>query len=187
MPYCSKCGYDYLPGAATCPDCGTPLEQGERVLCGACGEEARRDASFCGHCGTLLPWGAEATPVAMCSVHTDQPARGTCVICHRTLCGECLRIRNGRIFCHDDKHVKAAFNWVVACTTNTEQEAEMIKANLEGAGIGVFVLPQRDSMYVATVGNLAVVEVMVPTESLEDAHAFLHSLDVGEPPAASVT
>jgi hypothetical protein len=60
----------------------------------------------------------------------------------------------------------------------------MIKANLEGAGIGVFVLPQRDRMYVTTVGDLAVVEVMVPLESLEEARAYIHSLDAGEPPAA---
>jgi|WetSurMetagenome_2_1015567.scaffolds.fasta_scaffold53407_2 hypothetical protein len=73
-------------------------------------------------------------------------------------------------------------DWVVACTTNTEQEAEMIKANLEGAGIEVCVLPQQDRMYVTTVGDLAVIQVMVPAESLADARAYLQSLEPGEPP-----
>lgn len=27
MPYCPKCGYDYQPGYAVCPDCGVELEE----------------------------------------------------------------------------------------------------------------------------------------------------------------
>ncbi len=27
MPYCPKCGYDYQPGYAVCPDCNSPLAE----------------------------------------------------------------------------------------------------------------------------------------------------------------
>ncbi len=185
MPYCRECGYEYMPGIVTCPDCGSPLTEGTRHCCETCGEEFQREDQFCPHCGVVLHAGKEASPALVCAAHPDAPADGSCVICHRMLCASCARTRNGRIFCDNDDHVKAAFNWVVACTTSTEQEAEMIKANLEGAGIGVFVLPQRDRMYVTTVGDLAVVEVMVPVESLDEARAYLSSLESGEPPAAA--
>lgn len=177
MPYCRKCGYEYVAGVTVCPDCSTPLTPEEPVLCDRCGEEVEPDDRFCGHCGVLREG------EAACAVHPDAAAVGCCVICETPLCGDCARERNGRFFCSDDEHLKAAFHWVSACTVPTEYEAEMIRSNLESAGIAAIVLRQSDSMYVTSVAGLAVTEVMVPVESLEDARAFLRSADTAEPPA----
>jgi hypothetical protein len=83
------------------------------------------------------------------------------------------------MFCDNDEHAKTAFNWVSVYTAGTEYEAEMIRTNLESAGIPVSILPQRDRMYVATISSLAVIEVMVPHESAEEARRFLETLEAG--------
>lgn len=184
MPYCPQCGYEYKPGIRICPDCNSLLEEKQPLICGECEERVSEEATFCPHCGVLLEGPPGSRESLFCATHPDRQARGSCVICRRMLCRDCARTRNGRMFCDNDEHVKAAFNWVVACTSSTEYEAEMIRANLEGAGIGVFVLPQRDRMYVATVGDLSVTEVMVPAESLEEARAYIRSIEAGEPPAS---
>lgn len=187
MPYCAQCGYEYKPGIQVCPDCNAPLQEKQPAVCAACGEPVTDEATFCPHCGVMLEGPREAMESLVCASHPDRPAAGSCVICRRMLCSDCARFRNGRFFCNNDEHVKAAFNWVVACTTSTEYEAEMIRANLEGAGIGAFVLPQRDRMYVTTVGDLSVTEVMVPRESLEEARAYVRSLDSGDPPTTPLS
>jgi hypothetical protein len=187
MPYCSNCGYEYTAGITVCPDCGSRLEEGNLLRCDRCGEQVDPLDLFCGHCGAVQPIAAASAKPPICSLHPGRPAVATCVMCRTILCEECERVRNGRSFCDNDEHLKSAFNWVVACTVGTEQEAEMIKANLESAGIAVTVLSQRDRMNVTTTGDLAVVEVMVPSESLDEALAYLESLESGEPPANSLS
>jgi len=84
----------------------------------------------------------------------------------------------GKIFCDNDEHLKMAFDWVAVCSANTADEAEMIRANLEGAGIHAMVFSQSDRMFFTTLGDLAVNEVMVPKSSLEEAKEYLTSVNV---------
>lgn len=177
MPYCKQCGYEYTKGVKFCPDCQSALEEGEQLLCDRCNEPVNEDTVFCSHCGVVLPWVDEAAPRMKCDTHKENAAIGCCVICRRVVCDDCSVMKQGRIFCNNDEHVKAAFNWVVACTTSTDYEAQMVCANLEGANIPSMILSQRDRMYVTTVGDLAVTEVMVPKESLEAARRFLKALE----------
>lgn len=183
MPYCKECGYEYTEGKTRCPDCEATLEQGERFVCDSCTEQVPEDAVFCPHCGIVLSWvDMEVRPIH-CDIHRDNEVVGCCVICRKALCAECAVRKFGRTYCTNDEHVKTAFNWVAACTTGTSYEAEMIKANLEGAGIPALVLSQSDRMNVATIGDLAVTEVMVPIQSLDEAQRFLRAVEgeaVGE-------
>lgn len=177
MPYCKECGYEYTQGVKFCPDCQSVLQEGELLVCDRCNEPVTEDAMFCVHCGIVLPWVDETTARAKCEIHKESVATGCCVICRKMVCDDCSVTRQGKIFCRDDERVKTAFNWVVACTTSTAYEAEMVCANLKGADIPSMVLSQNDSMYVTTVGNLAVTEVMVPKESLDEAKRFLRALE----------
>ncbi len=186
MPYCRECGSEYAEGMTVCPDCNAALTPGEKLVCDACEEVVTDDVAFCPHCGIVQPWATDLYGRLKCDVHPDREAEGCCVICRKALCAECASVRNGRFFCHNDEHVKSIFNWVVAYTAATEYEARMIKANLESAGVATMILPQSDRMYVMNVGDLAVTEVMVPKESLEDARRFIRALDTDAPSPPTV-
>jgi hypothetical protein len=79
------------------------------------------------------------------------------------------------------------FDWVAVWTASTPYEAQMIKANLEGAGIPTTVLSQHDRVYYTTAGDLAVNEVMVPKGFLESARKYLEAMGMeraeGQPDA----
>jgi hypothetical protein len=60
-------------------------------------------------------------------------------------------------------------------------EAEMIKTNLESAGIPAMVLSQSDRMYFTTLGDLAVTEVMVPKNEAEEAARYLAAVETRQP------
>jgi hypothetical protein len=176
MPYCKECGYEYAAGIRVCPDCQAPLVEGEQALCDSCEEPIVGEATFCPHCGVLLGWSAEAIKDIMCATHVERPAVGRCVICVTPVCAKCAVKKQGKHFCSNDEHVKMAFDWAVACTTGTQYEAEMIKANLEGAGIAAMVFSHSDRMFPSTIGNLAEIEVMVPKDSLVQAKNYLREV-----------
>jgi len=67
-------------------------------------------------------------------------------------------------------------DWVLAFTTDAEYEADMLKANLEGAGIEAFIFKQKDSSFPA-VGNLAVIKLFVPSEKLNAAKEIINDIN----------
>lgn len=180
MPYCAKCGYEYVAGAKMCPDCQAPLVEGDRAFCDNCQEPLTGEAVFCPHCGVLLEWSAEGEKDLRCEIHRENAAVARCVICKKAVCEECSVQKRGKYFCTNDKHVEIAFDWVTVHTTGTEYEADMIAANLESVGIPARVHVQNDQMLVATVGDLAVTRVMVPIESADEAKDYLASFPVQE-------
>ena len=179
MPYCPECGYEYNLGTRICPDCQTQLSEGKRLLCEACQEPVTEGATFCPHCGVLRTKDVPLhKPIILCETHRGVPAIGACVVCGKPVCDQCAVKKMGKFFCPDDEHVKMAFDWIAVCTTNTRNEAEMIKAQLEGAGLQAMVFSQSDRMFITNIGDLAVNEVMVPKASLDAAQAFLRSINI---------
>lgn len=181
MPYCPECGYEYTAGTKTCPDCQKALVQSEQVFCDACEEPISPNVRFCPHCGILLGGADEGRDNVRCETHPDAEAVGACVMCGKPVCHACAVRKQGKVFCTNDEHVTMAFDWAAVCSTSTEYEAEMIRANLEGAGIQALVFSQSDRVFPSMVGDLAVNQVMVPKSSLSEAQRFLRGLTRGGP------
>ncbi len=74
-------------------------------------------------------------------------------------------------------------DWTIVYTTDAEYKADMLKANLEGAGIETLIIKQKDTSFPA-VGNLAVVKVIVPASKSQDALAIIEDINKQAPDAA---
>lgn len=178
MPYCPNCGLEYIEGSQICPDCNFELAAGEPTYCFHCDELLLDQNVFCSHCGMIRSELLEDDKDVMCEVHQNTDAMGMCVVCNKAVCADCAVKRNGRIFCNNDEHITIAENWAVVFTTSTDYEAIMIKANLEGAGIPCLVFSQRDHAYFMIVGNMAIVNVMVPKDRFPEAEAYIKKMDL---------
>uniref|UniRef100_A0A7V2ZLS6 DUF2007 domain-containing protein n=1 Tax=Ignavibacterium album TaxID=591197 RepID=A0A7V2ZLS6_9BACT len=64
-------------------------------------------------------------------------------------------------------------DWIVVYTTSFDYEAEMLKGNLESAGISVTILSQKDSNF-PTPGDLSIIRLLVKKEDADSAVAFLN-------------
>jgi hypothetical protein len=175
MPYCRNCGYEYVEGVTTCPDCGEELLPGEPRICDNCDGEIEANSQYCPHCGIIFEQDEGEVSIE-CETHPGVPAIGVCIICGKPVCRDCAVSKKGRVFCDDDEHVKIHQDWVVLCSTSTEYEAEMVKANLEIAGVKALVFSQVDHAYFIPIGRLAIVNVMVPKDKLAKAREVVHRL-----------
>jgi hypothetical protein len=174
MSECPKCGYEYIDFIDVCPECGVLLTEMED--CTGCGERIEAEAEYCPYCGIL-----RITPGKdlECENHPDIPAVAVCIICGKPVCNDCRKIRMNKTFCEDDKHIRVFENWAVAYVSSTEYEAEMVKANIENAGIECMIFNQQDHAYFLTVGSMARVNVMVPKEKINDAKKIVETLRTG--------
>jgi hypothetical protein len=68
---------------------------------------------------------------------------------------------------HDD--------WTTVYSTDVLYEAEMIKANLEGANIKAIILSQKDKNFPAT-GDLSVIKLLVKKEDEDDSRKIITDL-----------
>src|SRR5512143_3116659 len=161
MPYCPNGLTEYQDGVTECIDCHIPLVEGTPQFCPRCEEQVYDGDTFCDHCGILLPVSDEEN-LPECEKHPDRAAVGGCIVCGRPVCSECANEVEGKYFCDDDSHLNVHQDYVVAFSTALEYEADMIKANLDGAGIEALVFNQHDHVYFVNVGSLALVNVMVP-------------------------
>lgn len=67
--------------------------------------------------------------------------------------------------------------WEVIYTTSVIYEAQMLKANIESAGIPIEILSQQDSSRMLTVGNLSIIKLLVPSELYEDAMEIIIEIE----------
>jgi len=66
-------------------------------------------------------------------------------------------------------------NWEVVFTSNYEYEAEMMKNNLEGAGIPSAVLSQADRNFPA-LGDLSIVKLLVHKSDVQAALNYIKQI-----------
>jgi hypothetical protein len=66
-------------------------------------------------------------------------------------------------------------NWEVVYTSSHEYEIEMLKDNLEAAGIKAAILSQKDRNFPAP-GDFSVVKLLVQKENLTDALTFIQRI-----------
>ena len=186
MPFCPNCLTEYQPGIGECVDCHIPLTDGSPMFCPSCEEPVTAGDTFCNSCGILLlDEGVENVPD--CNNHPEVDAIGGCVVCGKPVCEECAREVEGKFFCDNDSHYNVHQKFAVVYTCSTEYEAAMIKANLEGAGIGAMIFNQRDHVYFTTMGSLAIVNVMVPTVEVDKANEIIALLLAEQDQSASDT
>jgi len=48
---CPECGKEISDQAASCPNCGTPIQKTERKFCQHCGEQIDKECVICPKCG----------------------------------------------------------------------------------------------------------------------------------------
>ncbi len=66
-------------------------------------------------------------------------------------------------------------NWEVVFTSGYEYEVEMLRDNLEGAGIPATMLSQKDRNFPAP-GDFSVVKLLVHKEDIQNALNFIEQL-----------
>lgn len=69
-------------------------------------------------------------------------------------------------------------NWEVVYTSNQEYDVEMLKDNLDTAGITSTILSQKDRNFPAP-GDFSLVKLLVKKEDLQDALNFIQTLKSG--------
>ena len=72
-------------------------------------------------------------------------------------------------------------DWCVACTCGDNIEADMLKVNLESAGIDALVLSQSDRSFPAA-GDLTIVKVLVKKSDSDDAVIIINDIQNNSPP-----
>ncbi len=73
-------------------------------------------------------------------------------------------------------HLVKPEDWIIIYTTDNSIEADMLKANLESAGIETLVLSQKDQSFPA-VGDLAVIKVLVRRNDLKTASEIINDIN----------
>lgn len=66
-------------------------------------------------------------------------------------------------------------DWVIVYTSDQLYEVQMIKDELESAGISATILSQKDSSFPVT-GDLAVIKLLVKADDAASASAFIDEL-----------
>ena len=85
----------------------------------------------------------------------------------------------GATLLSDDDYIKpedwSEQNWEIVYTSSQDFDVEMIKNNLESAGIKAVILSQKDRNYPAP-GDFSVVKLLVRKEDVQDAIAFIQKV-----------
>ncbi len=68
--------------------------------------------------------------------------------------------------------------WVVLETVNYEHQAEMIRSQLEEAGIDCTVYSQKDSVNVVFVGDLSEIKILVHQDRLAEAREIIKDIEL---------
>lgn len=70
--------------------------------------------------------------------------------------------------------------WIVVFESGTDYEADLVRDRLDDAGIPAVILTQRDHAFNLTIGDLAQVRVLVPSQHVEAATGLLTSTPLSD-------
>jgi hypothetical protein len=76
-----------------------------------------------------------------------------------------------------NEHMINPEDWEVVFTTNEEYEADMLKANFEGAGIETAIIQKKDRNFPA-IGDFAVIKIMVKKVDAEAALQIISDINL---------
>jgi hypothetical protein len=90
-----------------------------------------------------------------------------------TICPDCQKpLVDEKLFIKPEEWTEE--NWEVVYTSNEEYEINMLKDNLEGAGITATMLSQKDRNF-PSPGDFSIVKLLVKKEDVQDALNFIQS------------
>jgi hypothetical protein len=72
--------------------------------------------------------------------------------------------------------VETVEDWVTVYSTEDTLEAEMLKSNLNGAGINVVILNEKDTSFPG-YGDLSVIKVNVTPKDFEEAKQIIEDIN----------
>lgn len=99
-----------------------------------------------------------------------------------TVCPDCgIELINNEEF---TENLTTPEDYKVVYSTSAEYEAEMLKANLQGAGIEALIVPKKDRNFPA-VGDLAVIDLLVRKESFEEASQIIKDINSNNNPTTT--
>lgn len=75
-----------------------------------------------------------------------------------------------------DRHMIKNSDWITAYVCSENYEAEMMKSNLEGAGIEAIIISQKDSNF-PSVGDFSVIKLMVKKTDVEDVMKIIEDIN----------
>jgi len=75
-----------------------------------------------------------------------------------------------------EEHLVNPEDWAEVYRTNEEYEAEMLKANLEGAGIETLIHAKKDRSFPA-IGDLAVIKILVRKVDVEESRKIIEDIN----------
>ncbi len=75
-----------------------------------------------------------------------------------------------------EKHLVGPSDFKIVYTTDAQYEAEMLKANLDGAGIETQILGQKDRN-LPGAGDLSIIKVLVRKKDVESALAIIEDIN----------
>jgi len=73
-----------------------------------------------------------------------------------------------------EEHILSEEQWVVVYTSSEEYEIEMLRDNLESAGIAAAMLSQKDRSFPAP-GDLSIVKLLIKKDDLEAGLNFIQN------------
>lgn len=144
----------------------SPSEKTAVRTCPKCEQRIDADSESCPACGKLFV-------AAQCETHPELAAEGACVICGRRVCSEDDGAEDDYYVCSEHADIPVFEGWAQVYKSTSDIEANLIRDNLEAAGIDAQVLSQRDRTLAFDLGDFSQVRVLVPAFSYLEAHAAL--------------
>lgn len=93
-----------------------------------------------------------------------------------TICPDCgVRVVDESLFEKPEEWTEE--NWELVYTSSKDYEIEMLKDNLESAGIAATILHQKDRSFPG-VGDLAVIKLLVRKEDVNSALSFIQKINL---------
>jgi hypothetical protein len=114
------------------------METGKH-LCTNCSFEADDDSDYCPRCGTLFIENVN------CENHTENEAKGVCIICGKPYCSNCGRAIKNIFLCHEHDSYEIYEGMAKVFGTSDEIQIHYVKSCLEENSFHPFIYSKKST------------------------------------------
>jgi len=132
------------------------------------------DVLFCRNCGILLHHDTNVE----CENHSGRDAAGLCVVCGKPVCGDCIRVWEGKTYCDDAAHAEVPVTHAKLAAAVSEFGADLVAKNLVANGIAALVFSQHRYSHFYRFTDDAPASIFVRKEMAEAAHRLVEETDL---------